>query len=156
MTMSEEKSSARIRGTRRSRITDSNLHLSAFVLLRGTNDGILLLRAGTGHPLSFRRGKLVLPSSMLNFGEDPKDGAKRVLRDQVEHSEGFQPRFLEIQSYLGSHWDICFIYECDSLDSKLDPRQPYIESAFYSLSSLPRIEIAADHLEVIDGLRNNK
>lgn len=93
---------------------------------------------------------------MLNFGEDPKEAAKRILRSQVEGAENIQPRFLEIQSYLGSHWDICFVYECDALGSDLRTKQPYVENSFYSLAALPSDEIAEDHLEVIDGLQNKQ
>lgn len=156
--MSEKvKSSGNARGTRRRRISDSSLHISAFLLVKSGDGSILLLRAGNSHPVSFRRGKLLLPATMLNFGEDPGEAVKRILRDQMEHGEGLQPKFLEIQSYLGGHWDICFVYESDASDSKTDlgPRQPYIESAFYSLTTLPTNEIAADHLEVLDGLQNS-
>lgn len=94
---------------------------------------------------------------MLNFGEDPVEAVKRILRDQMEHADGLQPKFLEIQSYLGGHWDICFVYESVASESKTDlgPKQPFMDSAFYSLGSLPINEIAADHLEVIDGLQKN-
>lgn len=149
-------SSSSTKGTRRRRISDSSLHISAFLILRRGNDSVMLLRAGNSHPVSFRRGKLLLPSTMLNFGEDPKEAAKRILRSQVEGAENIQPRFLEIQSYLGSHWDICFVYECDALGSDLRSKQPYVGNSFYSLAALPSDEIAEDHLEVIDGLQNKQ
>ncbi len=157
--MSEKvASSEKTRGTLRRRITDSSLHISAFLLVKRGNGSILLLKAGNSHPVSFRRGKLLLPATMLNFGEDPEEAVRRILRDQIVHAEGLQPKFLEIQSYLGGHWDICFVYESAASDSKTDlgPKQPYIESAFYSISSLPTTEIALDHLEVIDGLQNKQ
>src|SRR5487761_368587 len=155
--MSEKvKSSGNARGTRRRRISDSSLHISAFLLVKSGDGSILLLRAGNSHPVSFRRGKLLLPSTMLNFGEDPKEAAKRILRSQVEGAENIQPRFLEIQSYLGSHWDICFVYECDALGWDLRSKQPCVGNSFYSLAALPSDEIAEDNLEVIDGLQNKQ
>ncbi len=141
--------------TGRRHISDTSLHISCFVLVKRDRDSILLLKAGDHHPLRFKRGKFLLPASMLNFGESPDEAARRVLRDQLKDAEGLQLKFLTIQSYLGAHWDICFTYECDAAGNKeLNAKEPFTQVAYYPLSSLPRNEIAADHLEVIDGLQS--
>ena len=95
------------------------------------------MKAGSNHPLEFRRGKLVLPASMLGFGEHPSEGA-----------ENLEPKFLEMQSHLGAHWDLCLVYE-----GKVKSRASFESETFYDKKSLPRKEIAADHLELIDSLK---
>jgi hypothetical protein len=68
-------------------------------------------------------------------------------------AEGLEPKFREIQSYLGSHWDLCFIYDFDGRKlTKLTPKSPYTDAAFYKMSTLPRQSISSDHLEVLEGL----
>ncbi|MGA2665082.1 MAG: hypothetical protein ABSF83_09075, partial [Nitrososphaerales archaeon] len=57
--------------SRRTRISDDNLHISAFAIVGDGKGSILLVKAGEGHALSFRRGKLLLPATMLQFGEWP-------------------------------------------------------------------------------------
>ncbi|MHB8567902.1 MAG: hypothetical protein ACYC7D_14020 [Nitrososphaerales archaeon] len=137
--------------SKRKRISPENLHISTFILVK-KDSKLLLLKAGSKHPLAFRRGKQLLPASMLGFGEHPLDSAKRILKDQLENAENLDPKFVEMQSYLGAHWDLCFVYECEDRDGLAKARDPFEGSSYYSLQSLPRNEIAGDHLEVIDGL----
>jgi hypothetical protein len=151
----EEPQSSRT-GRRRTRISDENLHISAFALIWDGKGSILLVEAGNDHPLSFRRGKLLLPASMLQFGEWPLAAAKRAVATQLEGGEGLEPKFREIQSYLGSHWDLCFVYDFDGKGAKLKAKPPFVKASFHSLSALPRTSIATDHLEVIDGLSTAK
>jgi len=94
----------------------------------------------------------LLPASMLQYGEWPLAAAKRAVATQLEGGEGLEPKFREIQSYLGSHWDLCFVYDFDGKGAKLKARPPFVGASFHSLSALPRASMAADHLEVIDGL----
>jgi hypothetical protein len=137
----------------RVRISDENLHISSFALVRTEPDSILFVKASDSHPLSFRRGKLLLPATMLRFGERPMDAATRAVDTQLSGAGGVTPKFIDLQSYMGSHWDICFVYEFD-LTGKTPPTAvaPYADAVSYKSSSLPRPQIAEDHLEVIDGL----
>lgn len=138
---------------RRVRISDENLHISSFAIVRDGKGSILLLRAGDSHPLSFRRGKLVLPAVMLQYGEGPKAAAKRAVTTQLEGAGELEPKFKEIQSYLGSHWDLCFVYDLDGrLGTSLKAKPPFVDASYYRVDALPRASIAADHLEVIEGL----
>ncbi len=138
------------------RISDENLHISAFAIVGDGEGSILLLKAGDAHPLSFRRGNLMLPAVMLEFGEWPPAAAKRAVASQLEGADALEPKFREIQSYLGSHWDLCFVYDFKGGIPKLAARLPYVEASYYRLSALPRADIASDHLEVIDGLGRSK
>jgi hypothetical protein len=137
----------------RRRISDENLHISAFTIVSDGRGSILLVKAGEGHPVSFRRGQLLLPATFLQFGERPATAAKRALTTQLSGAEALEPRFREIQSYMGSHWDLCLVYDFDGQKAtKLSPKAPYVEASYYKLSDLPRGAMAEDHLEVIDGL----
>ncbi len=137
----------------RMRISDENLHVSSFGLVRTEPDSLLFVRASDAHPLSFRRGRLLLPATMLQFGERPMDAADRAVKTQLSGVAGAVPKFVDIQSYMGSHWDICFVYEFD-VSGKGRPAAlpPYADAVSYKLDSLPRSQIAEDHLEIIDGL----
>jgi ADP-ribose pyrophosphatase YjhB (NUDIX family) len=150
----------------RREVSPSNLHISSFVIVKriegqhdekGERQSILLLRASDTHPLSFRRGKLLLPAAILSYGEQPRAGARRVLKEQIGNPEGIgDPEFLRLLSYLGAHWDIVILFQArfDGADSQIQPREPFAQAAFYDLNTLPRGEIAEDHLEVIDSMLN--
>lgn len=135
------------------RISDENLHMSSFALIGDGKGSVLLIKAGPDHPLSFRRGRLMLPAVMLEFGEWPPAAGKRAVTTQLDGAEGLEPKFREIQSYLGSHWDLCFVYDFDGRKAtELSPRPPFVEATYYRLNALPRASMASDHLEVLDGL----
>lgn len=138
----------------RKEISPENLHISSFVIARRASDGdksILLLKAGDKHPLSFRRGKLLLPATILAYGEKPREGARRALREQLQNTTVKALEFLGMQSYLGAHWDIVILFGTRlDVGAKVAPNGPFVEAAFYDANNLPRAEIAEDHLEVID------
>ncbi len=135
------------------RISEENLHISAFAIVGDGKGSILLLKAGPTHPLSFRRGNLLLPAVILEFGEWPFAAAKRAVTTQLDGADSLEPKFREIQSYMGSHWDLCLVYDFEGRKApKLSARPPYVEAAYYRLSALPRDLIAPDHLEVVEGM----
>jgi hypothetical protein len=139
--------------TGRRRISDENLHISSFDLVRREPGTLLLIKATESHPLSFRRGKLLLPATMLQYGEKPGNAAKRALTAQLSGAEGLDHKFAAMQSYMGSHWDIVLLYDFDaSKAGEITAKPPYAEAKFYKMASLPRASMAEDHLEVIDGL----
>lgn len=134
---------------------EENLHISSFVLLKDGEGSVAFLRAGPKHPFPFKRGKLLLPAVILSFGENPRLVSQRVLGEQIAGAENLNATFVTLQSYLGAHWDIVFVYEAkieDAAKKSLSPKEPYTEIKFLKLSSLPKKEIAEDHLEVLDGL----
>jgi hypothetical protein len=144
--------------TTRREISPSNLHISSFVIVKkkGKTEreySILLLRAGEKHPLSFRRGKLVLPSTILDYGEKPREAAKRALGFGVSNFESLQElQFVNMQTYYGAHWDIVFLFETWVNDEKVNvvAKDPFTSASFYLATKLPRQEISADHLDVLD------
>jgi ADP-ribose pyrophosphatase YjhB (NUDIX family) len=140
-------------------ISPSDLHLSSFLIAKKKGDGddysVLFLKAGDKHPLSFRRGKFVLPSTILNYGEKPKEAVRRAIANQIGTPDSFEdPQFQNMQTFFGAHWDIVFLFESWIKDSAqgevISPKEPYVEARFYPVSSLPRNEISEDHLEVLD------
>ena len=145
-------------GGKRKEISSQNLHLSSFVIAKkkGNNDkdySILLLRAGEKHPLSFRRGRLILPSTILDYGEKPREAAKRALEFEFSNSDSLQElQFLNMQTYYGAHWDIVFLFETWVKDGskELFAKEPFVGASFYPVKDLPRKEISEDHLEVLD------
>lgn len=149
----EEPSNQSHVARKRMRISEENLHISAFAIVGDGKGSILLLKAGQAHPLSFRRGNLLLPAVILEFGEWPFTAAKRAVTSQLEGAEPLEPKFRQIQSYMGSHWDLCFVYDFDGRKAaKLSVKPPYVEASYHRLSALPREAIAPDHLEVIEGM----
>ena len=149
----------------RREISPDNLHISSFVVVKkrmkgqtgeeGERQPIMLLRAGDKHPLSFRRGKLLLPATFLSYGEQPRAAARRVLKEQLGNPDGLgDPEFLKLMSYLGAHWDLVILFRTwfDGGDSQVKPMEPFVGGRFYDVNALPRDEIAEDHLEVIDSM----
>jgi hypothetical protein len=141
---------------KRRRISTENLHISDFVIMRkyGGPDSVLFLKAGEKFPVSFKRGKWLLPAAILDFGESPKGFAKQLIGEQLNNVDYLEPTFLSLQSYLGAHWDLVFLFECSLAEGKplLTPKDPFVDVSFLKLSALPRPEIAEDHLEVLDEL----
>src|SRR5579862_5871949 len=139
---------------RRQRLDNEDLHISTFILVRKSSDkdSVLFVKAGPKFPVSFKRGKWLLPAAILDFGEKPKAVAKRVLTEQLDKVEYLDPKFLSMQSYLGAHWDIVFIFESQLEEGKPMPaaKGVFTGVSFHNLNSLPRNEIADDHLEVLD------
>lgn len=139
---------------KRERMDGQNLHISVFILLRkdAGDDSVLFLKAGPNYPVSFKRGKWLLPAAIIDFGEKPKDVVKRVLGEQLANVDYLTPVYVSMQSYLGAHWDIVFVFEARLDQTKPRPmtKGPFVDVAFHRLDSLPREEIAEDHLEVLD------
>jgi hypothetical protein len=137
-----------------------NLHISAFNLVRKSPNepnSVLFVKAGPKFPVSFKRQKWLMPAAIMDFGEKPKDIAKKILNEQITNMDYVVPTYLSMQSYMGAHWDIVFIFESTLDESQGVPiaKEPFTGIAFYDLNALPRQEIAEDHLEVLDDLRNN-
>lgn len=124
------------------------LHVSSFVLVKkGTS--ILLEKMAKDAP--FRADKWALPAGILVRGEHPDDGARRILGSDLGVDPG-KIRFRQIQShYDEDHWDLCFVYESESLEN-YKPRKGVANIEFFPLSGLPN-DLAPDHREVIDALR---
>jgi NUDIX domain len=141
---------------KRERMDSQNLHISVFAIIRKSvsDDSVLFLKAGPQYPVSFKRGKWLLPAAIIDFGEKPKDMAKRILNEQLTNVEYLTPVYLSMQSYLGAHWDIVFLFEAKLDESKPIPsvKGPFVGVSFHRPESLPRDEVAEDHLEVLDEL----
>jgi hypothetical protein len=157
----DEKTEPRWTIPKRTRMGGENLHVSSFLMIRNRpGDSIVLLRAGPKHPVQFKRGKLLLPATILNFGDSPRLVAQRLMSEQLDGPENLKVEFASMQSYLGAHWDIVFVFaaKVDEKEERLTlaPKEPFTEAAFHKLSNLPRDQIAEDHLEVLDQLRKEE
>ena len=97
----------------------------------------------------YTAGKWVFPSAIINFGEDPKLAMERIIKEQLGTAPS-SVKLLDVQSYGGNHWDLCFVYEVTidrvgKLSADLDM------AAYFGRKKLPP-EFRSDHLEVLDGL----
>lgn len=140
---------------KRTRLGEQDLHISTFNFVRKSpkeNNSLIFVKAGPKFPVSFKRGKWLLPAAIMDFGEVPKNVAKRVVSEQLTNTDYLVPNYLSMQSYLGAHWDIVFIFESMLDESNPSPaaKDPFVGVSFFNLDSLPRQEIAEDHLEVLD------
>ena len=112
------------------------------------NKSILLVKKNKPE---YTAGKWVFPSAIINYGEDPELAIERIIKEQL----GTPPKnvkLLDVQSYGGKHWDLCFVYEViidrvGKLSADLDM------AAYFSRKKLPP-EFRSDHLEVLDGLND--
>ena len=130
-----------------------NLHVSSFVLVKDeAGDSIALLRVDLIIQSNSDEENFSCPPSILNFGESPKSVAQQLLGEQMNVGNDLKVEFVSMQSYLGAHWDIVFIFEAKTKETTLVSKEPFVEVSFYKTLSLPRGEIAEDHLEVLDEL----
>jgi ADP-ribose pyrophosphatase YjhB (NUDIX family) len=117
-------------------------HISSFAIIK-KGDGMLLVKKLRPE---FSAGKWVLPSSIINFGEDPELAMKRIVKEQVG-AEPTSVRLLQVQSYGDKHWDLCFLYDVSISDvGKLHPDNERAE--YFDRGKLPQ-EFRTDHLEVL-------
>jgi hypothetical protein len=155
---SSDAEKAQPRWTIPKRTRMENLHVSSFVLVKNSaGDSVVFLKAGPKYPVEFKRGKLLLPATVLDFGESPRGVASKLLGEQMNGAENLKVDYVTMQSYLGAHWDIVFVYQTKIDEGRaLSPKQPFTELGFYKLSALPREQIAEDHLEVLEELRREQ
>src|ERR1700747_2410053 len=83
-------------------------HISSFALIRNGAQLLLIRRV---RPERWA-GKWCIPGMVLLYGEDPAAGARRAVKEQVG-AEAARVRLLDVQSYGGKHWDICFLYHAE-------------------------------------------
>jgi ADP-ribose pyrophosphatase YjhB (NUDIX family) len=121
------------------------VHISSFAVINRGNELLLAKRIRP----EYTAGKWVLPSAVINFGEDPEAAVRRIVKEQVG-AEPSAVKLLKVQSYGDKHWDLCFVYDVSiNGPGKLSPD---IERAeFFNRDKLPP-EFRADHAEVLQGL----
>lgn len=114
----------------------SGVCLSSFVIIR-KGKGFLMGRIAK--PELWRKkwnlpqtsipwdSKWLIPASHLKYGEHPKDGAKRILKEMLGVSS-YGLKFMECQSHLSEdgHWDLCFLYEAQ-LKEKIETEPWFLE-----------------------------
>jgi ADP-ribose pyrophosphatase YjhB (NUDIX family) len=121
------------------------VHISSFAVIKRGNEILLEKRLRP----EISAGKWVLPSSIINFGEDPEAAIKRVVKEQI----GANPNdvhLIDVQSYGDKHWDLCFLYGV-AIDEpgKLSPDVERAE--YFDMERLPP-EFRSDHAEVLQAL----
>jgi len=98
-------------------------------------------------------GSWVLPSAVINWGEDPGSAALRIIQEQL----GVMPtamKLLDVQSFGDKHWDICFVFQCEvPAVGKLADGISKVE--WFDLAKLPP-ELREGHKEVLDYAKARK
>lgn len=99
----------------------------------------------------------MIPSSHLIFGEDPKDAAKRILREQLglEKLElkgpfvvSFQYPSSRMPQYM--HWDIEFIFSGEV--NNVAKNELWNELQFVNIKNVSRKDFARGHEDILEAL----
>jgi ADP-ribose pyrophosphatase YjhB (NUDIX family) len=123
------------------------VHISSFAIIKKGNELLLAKRIRP----EFSAGKWVLPSSIINFGEDPEAAMKRIVREQLG-ADARNVRLLDVQSWGDKHWDLCFVYNV-SIDGTGKLHQDIEKAEYFDQDKLPP-EFRSDHLEVLQSFQN--
>ena len=93
------------------RISEENLHISAFAIVGDGKGSILLLKAvrRTRSPSGGETSSC--PRSCYVFGEWPFAAAKRAVTTQLDGADSLEPKFREIQSY----WEATGIFASSTI-----------------------------------------
>src|SRR5438552_4631152 len=137
--MSSGQKTARLTPQVQGQQSEEVAHISSFAIIR---KGSELLLAKKIRP-EFTAGKWVLPSSIINFGENPESAMKRIVREQLG-VDSTNVRLLDVQSYGDKHWDICFVYDV-SIDSIGKLSQDIERAEYFDRGKLPP-EFRSDHV----------
>ncbi len=124
-------------------------HISSFARVRNADNEMLLVKKIRPE---WTAGKWVLPSSVINFGEDPQVAIERIIREQV----GASPRnvkLIDVQSYGDKHWDLCFVYDA-AIDAVGKLSSDIEVAGYFNRRKLPP-EFRSDNLEVLEALEKN-
>ena len=143
--MSSGQKTARLTPQVQGQQSEEVAHISSFAIIKRGNE---LLLAKKIRP-EFTAGKWVLPSSIINFGENPESAMKRIVREQLG-VDSTNVRLLDVQSYGDKHWDICFVYDV-SIDSIGKLSQDIERAEYFDRGKLPP-EFRSDHVEVLQSL----
>ncbi len=151
-------------------IPEGGFCLSAFVVLtKSTNKNEVLL--GKINPIekwayvgaldqeraqTFSKGWMI-PSSHLIFGEDPKDAANRILREQLklENIQLKGPIVISFQ-YASSrapqytHWDIEFIFTGNL--NEINKNELWNELTFVNINSVSKKDFARGHEDILESI----
>jgi ADP-ribose pyrophosphatase YjhB (NUDIX family) len=125
------------------------MHISSFVVARKGPD---LLRVRRVKPERMA-GNWCLPSTVINYGEDPGAAALRIVREQLG-AAATALKLLDVQSYGDKHWDLCFVFQAEIPGAgKLG--DDFDKADYFELSKMPP-ELREGHREVLDTAKARK
>ena len=126
---------------------DEVMHISSFVSVRKGGQ-LLLLRRQKPERMA---GNWVLPSGVINYGEDPRVAALRFVEEQV----GVAPtglKLIDVQSYGASHWDLCFLYSAE-VPSIGAPGGDFDKAEYFNAGGYPA-QLSEGNKEVLETARS--
>ena len=145
--MSTSQKMARLTPQAPGQQSEEVVHISSFAMIKKGNELLLVKRIRP----EFSAGKWVLPSAIINFGEDPEAAMKRIVREQLG-ADARNVRLLDVQSWGDKHWDLCFVYDV-SIDSTGKLHQDIEKAEYFDKGKLPP-EFRSDHMEVLQSFQN--
>ena len=145
-----------------SELPEGGVCLSAFIILSKENSPNQVLMGRLNKNVSWdhigaldqtrveRHSKgWMLPSSHLILGEDPREAASRILKEQLglndQPVEG--PRVFSETSEPLNHWDLEFVFSGERSDVPL--HEAWSELKFVDLTCTRRQEIARSHEDIL-------
>jgi len=155
-----------------SEVPEGGFCLSVFLILRNSNNKEEVL-LGKINPIEDweRIGALdkeraekikdgwMLPSSHLIYGEDPKDAAKRILKEQLGISSlAFDDPKVITYLYPSArnpqqmHWDIEFVFISDIDPSIIKPQKAWRELKFLNVKEVSKKDFSRDHFDILESL----
>lgn len=112
----------------------SALSLHTIAAVVAVKDGQVLLQKGAYKGLEKWWG---LPESNLQFGEDPEECAKRILRDQAQVKvKSLKLLYVQSSVYKNVHWDLWFVYKA-SVEGDPSPGTGNWEVKYFPINKLP-------------------
>ena len=125
------------------------MHISSFVLVR-KGAQLLLVRRVKPERVA---GSWNLPSTVINYGEDPGAAALRIVREQLG-GPATALKLLDVQSFGDKHWDLCFLFHAD-IPSVTKLGGDFDKAEYFDLFKLP-LELREGHREVLDMAKSRK
>lgn len=126
------------------------------VAARETENGLELLMIERGPDPAIWEGKWAFPGGFVDYGEDPEDAVLRELQEETG-IEGQNPRVLHVLGAPGrdprKHCVGLFYLVDADIDTEPRGADDAVSAAWVPIDELTKDTVAADHLDIVDMLR---
>ena len=126
------------------------------VAARETNNGLELLMIERGPDPAEWEGMWAFPGGFVDYGEDPEDAVLRELQEETG-IEGQNPRVLHVLGAPGrdprKHCVGLFYLVDADIDTEPEGADDAVSAAWVPIDELTKDTVAADHIDIVDMLR---
>ena len=126
------------------------------VAARETENGLELLMIERGPDPAEWEGMWAFPGGFVDYGEDPEDAVLRELQEETG-IEGQNPRVLHVLGAPGrdprKHCVGLFYLVDADIDTEPEGADDAVSAAWVPIDELTKDTVAADHLDIVDMLR---